>query len=190
MIPKRIFKTAPTPQTKFIKADAEKLPLPDNSVDFAYSVGLLRYLKDPLRALEEGYRVLKPGGVFLWLLSGYTDISTKPTIEKILEGTPGASGTFRLCFGWSRMRGTLICKKSPTSKFTNFPFKLSNSFPKTIKTQLTDEFLEHRVYKKVGVRRQFDFLQYKSYSPTSCFEKINQSSHLRIGNTVNSPIFS
>jgi SAM-dependent methyltransferase len=91
MIPKRIFKTAPTPQTKFIKADAEKLPLADNSVDFAYSVGLLRYLKDPLRALEEGYRVLKPGGVFLWLLSGYTDISTKPTIEKILEGTPGAS---------------------------------------------------------------------------------------------------
>lgn len=147
MIPKRVFKTTPTPQTKFLKADAEKLPLADNSVDFAYSVGLLRYLKDPLRALEEGYRVLKPGGVFLWLLSGYTDISTKPTIEKILEGTTEASGTFQLCFGWSRMRGTLICTKKSSSKFTKFPFKLSNSFPRTIKLQATDSFLEHRVYK-------------------------------------------
>lgn len=148
MIPKRIFKTTSTPQTEFIKADAEKLPLPDNSVDFAYSVGLLRYLKDPLRALEEGYRVLKPGGVFLWLLSGYTDISTKPTIEKILSETPGASNVFRLCFGWSRMRGTLICTKKSSSKFNNFPFKLSNSFKKTIILQPTDEFLEHRVYTK------------------------------------------
>lgn len=148
MIPKRVFKTAPTPQTKFIKADAEKIPLPDNSVDFAYSVGLLRYLKDPLRALEEGYRVLKPGGTILWLLSGYTDISTKPLLEKILEETPGSDGTFELRFGWSRMRGTLICTKKLDSKFTKFPFKLSNSFPKTIKTQPTDEFLEHRVYQK------------------------------------------
>lgn len=148
MIPKRIFKTTSTPQTKFIKANAENIPLPDSSVDFAYSVGLLRYLKDPLRALEEGYRVLKPGGVFLWLLSGYTDVSTKPTLEKILSETLSASGTFELRFGWSRMRGTLICTKKSSSKFTKFPFKLSNSFPKTIKTQLTDEFLEHRVYEK------------------------------------------
>lgn len=157
MIPKRVFKTTTTHQTKFLKADAEKTPLPDNSVDFAYSVGLLRYLKDPLRALEEGYRVLKPGGVFLWLLSGYTDISTKPMLEKILAETPGASDVFKLSFGYSRLRGTLICKKPALAtrhlpgaplKFTKFPFKLSNSFPRSIKTQPTDEFLEHRVYKK------------------------------------------
>jgi ubiquinone/menaquinone biosynthesis C-methylase UbiE len=149
IIPKWIFKTTPKPQTKFLKADAENIPLHDNSVDFAYSVGLLRYLKDPLRAIEEGYRVLKPGGIFLWLLSGYTDISTKPTLEKILADTPSASESFQLCFGWSRMRGTLICKKKSTSKFSKFPFILSNSFPKTIKTQATDDFLEHRVYKRL-----------------------------------------
>lgn len=148
LIDKRVFKTKPTPQSEFIKADAHKIPLPDNSVDFAYSVGLLRYLKDPLRALEEGFRVLKPGGVFLWLLSGYTDISSKPMLEKILAETPNAAEAFQLSFGWSRMRGTLICRKRTVSKFSEFPFKLSNSFPRTIKTQATDEFLEHRVYSK------------------------------------------
>ena len=149
MIPKRVFKTKTTPQTRFIKADAQKIPLPDNSVDFAYSVGLLRYLKDPLRALEEGFRVLKPGGTFLWLLSGYTDVSTKPTLEKILEETPGAAETFKLSFGYSRIRGTLICTKKADSKFSKFPFKLSHSFPRTLKVHPFDEFLEHRVYKKV-----------------------------------------
>ncbi|MBI5754136.1 class I SAM-dependent methyltransferase [Candidatus Peregrinibacteria bacterium] len=158
LITKRVFKTKPTPQTKFIKANAQKLPLKDNSVDFAYSVGLLRYLRDPLRALEEGYRVLKPGGVFLWLLSGYTDISTKPTLEKILTETPGAQDVFTLSFGYSRLRGTLICTKPATcaprpssshTQFKKFPFKLSHSFPRVFKTKPTDEFLEHKVYEKI-----------------------------------------
>ncbi len=149
LIPKRIFKTTTTPQTKFIKSDAHQLPLPDNSVDFAYSVGLLRYLRDPLRAIEEGYRVLKPGGIFMWLLSGFTDISTKPTLEKILAETPGTTDVFQLSFGYSRMRGTLICTKKPNSKFKKFPFKLSNSFPRTLKTQPTDEFLEHKIYERL-----------------------------------------
>lgn len=147
LITKRVFKTTKTHQTKFIKADAQKIPLPDNSVDFAYSVGLLRYLKDPLRVLEEGYRVLKPGGVFLWLLSGYTDISTKPMFEKILAETPQASDIFELSFGYSRIRGTLICRKKSHFKFKKFPFKLSNSFPRTLKTHPFDEFLEHRIYR-------------------------------------------
>lgn len=156
LITPKTFRTAKTPQTKFIKSDAHKLPLLDNSVNFAYSVGLLRYLKDPLRAIEEGYRVLKPGGVFLWLLSGYTDISTKPLFEKILAQTPGASDVFRLSFGYSRIRGTLICSKPVTeshSKFSKFPFALSGYYPHMIKNYPIDEFLHHRIYKKTPVTR-------------------------------------
>ncbi len=152
LIPEKILRITKVPRTKFLKADAQKLPLPDNFVDFAYSVGLLRYLKDPLRALEEGFRVLKPGGTFLWLLSDFSDVSTKPTLEKILAETPGAKDIFTVSFGKNPTRGTLICTKHASgsySKFSKFSFKLSHSFPRALKTKPTDEFLEHRVYEKL-----------------------------------------
>ncbi|HNT78239.1 MAG TPA: methyltransferase domain-containing protein [Anaerolineae bacterium] len=44
-------------------ASAYELPLPDASVDRAYLVTVLPEIPDPVRALREVYRVLKPGGV-------------------------------------------------------------------------------------------------------------------------------
>jgi SAM-dependent methyltransferase len=48
----------------FIAADAERLPFLPNSFDFIFSSGMLHHLGDLRRGLEEGYTVLKPGG--LW----------------------------------------------------------------------------------------------------------------------------
>ena len=48
-------------------ANAEKLPLPNNSFDF-YTISFgLRNTKDINKALSEAYRVLKPGGLYLCL---------------------------------------------------------------------------------------------------------------------------
>jgi ubiquinone/menaquinone biosynthesis C-methylase UbiE len=43
-------------------ADAEKLPLSDNSFHLAFSLETLEHLMNPLAALEEMARILKPGG--------------------------------------------------------------------------------------------------------------------------------
>jgi ubiquinone/menaquinone biosynthesis C-methylase UbiE len=43
-------------------ADAERLAFPDASFDLVYSWGVLHHSPDTQRAIEEVYRVLKPGG--------------------------------------------------------------------------------------------------------------------------------
>jgi SAM-dependent methyltransferase len=44
------------------EADAENLPFPDGSFDFAYSWGVLHHTPNTSKAIHELYRVLKPGG--------------------------------------------------------------------------------------------------------------------------------
>jgi SAM-dependent methyltransferase len=48
-----------------IVADAHSLPYADNSVDSIYCEAVLEHLVDPVRAVEEMYRVLKPGSRLL-----------------------------------------------------------------------------------------------------------------------------
>lgn len=50
------------PQVGFIKADAQRLPLRDNTVDAAVSTAVLQLVPKPQAALVEIARVLRPGG--------------------------------------------------------------------------------------------------------------------------------
>ena len=58
-------------------ADAEKLPFADDSFDIVYSWGVLHHSPDTPRAIDEVYRVLRPGGVarimiyHYWSITGY-----------------------------------------------------------------------------------------------------------------------
>lgn len=45
-----------------IVGDVHELPLPDNSVDAILCIALLEHVEEPLRAMHEIHRVLKPGG--------------------------------------------------------------------------------------------------------------------------------
>jgi ubiquinone/menaquinone biosynthesis C-methylase UbiE len=47
---------------KLCQADAASLPFPDKSFDFVFSLGVLPYLKEPLKGMKEIYRVLSPKG--------------------------------------------------------------------------------------------------------------------------------
>jgi arsenite methyltransferase len=50
------------PQIGFLRADAQRLPLRDETVDAVISVAVLQLIPDPVAALAEMARVLRPGG--------------------------------------------------------------------------------------------------------------------------------
>jgi len=50
------------PQVGFLRADAQRLPLRDDTVDAAVSIAVLQLIPDPTAALAEIARVLRPGG--------------------------------------------------------------------------------------------------------------------------------
>lgn len=50
------------PQVGFIKADAQRLPLRDSTIDVAVSTAVLQLVPKPADALAEIARVLRPGG--------------------------------------------------------------------------------------------------------------------------------
>ena len=50
------------PQVGFMRADAQRLPLRDETVDAVVSIAALQLIPDPVAALAEMWRVLRPGG--------------------------------------------------------------------------------------------------------------------------------
>lgn len=46
-----------------IQGDAASIPLKDNEFDLVYSYGVLHHIPDMQKAIDEVYRVLKPGGI-------------------------------------------------------------------------------------------------------------------------------
>jgi SAM-dependent methyltransferase len=56
-----------------IPGTAEEIPLPDESVDFVLMVTTICFVDDPLKALREIHRILRPGG---WVIVGFVDRDT------------------------------------------------------------------------------------------------------------------
>jgi demethylmenaquinone methyltransferase/2-methoxy-6-polyprenyl-1,4-benzoquinol methylase len=54
-----------TEQVKFYRGDAERLPFNDDTFDALWSSGSIEYWPNPVAALEEFRRVVKPGGPVL-----------------------------------------------------------------------------------------------------------------------------
>jgi arsenite methyltransferase len=58
----RAVRAAAGPQVGFLRADAQRLPLRDQTVDTVVSIAVLQLIPDPAAALAEIARVLRPGG--------------------------------------------------------------------------------------------------------------------------------
>ena len=58
----RAVRAAAGPQVGFMRADAQRLPLRDQTVDAAVSIAVLQLIPDPAATLSEIARVLRPGG--------------------------------------------------------------------------------------------------------------------------------
>jgi len=61
-----------------IVASAEKIPLKDNSIDSILCTQVLEHTKEPLKIIEEIYRVLKPGGYVLLTAPLINEIHGEP----------------------------------------------------------------------------------------------------------------
>lgn len=66
-----------------IVGNAEKLPFRKNSFDIVYALGLLDYVDNPKKVIEECFRVLKIGGLFIFTYP------KKPTFFFLLRGKFG-----------------------------------------------------------------------------------------------------
>ncbi|MEJ2613587.1 MAG: class I SAM-dependent methyltransferase [Ignavibacteriaceae bacterium] len=53
-----------TERVKFLKANVQDIPFPDNYFDFAININMLHLVDEPVKMLNEIERVLKPGGFF------------------------------------------------------------------------------------------------------------------------------
>lgn len=51
---------------KLILADARKLPFPNNSFNTIFSNSVLEHIPDVNKVIKESYRILKPGGFFIY----------------------------------------------------------------------------------------------------------------------------
>jgi ubiquinone/menaquinone biosynthesis C-methylase UbiE len=60
----------------FINGDAVHIPLTDNSIDTIIAYAIYPHIHDPQKALEEFYRILKPGGRLVILhLMGHKELN-------------------------------------------------------------------------------------------------------------------
>ena len=62
---KRLAKIGTFEQVRIVRADVRHLPMPNNSFDLAFALGVLPWLDDPLAAAREIARVTRPGGYVL-----------------------------------------------------------------------------------------------------------------------------
>lgn len=58
--------------SRFVSACGEAIPLKSNSFDIVYSTSVLEHVKDPEKVISEALRVLKPGGLFQFVIPNYS----------------------------------------------------------------------------------------------------------------------
>jgi len=63
---------------------AEQMPFPDNSVDLVVSRGSIFFWEDPVKGLQEVYRVLRPGGN-AYIGGGAGSGYPKSAVEKLIQ---------------------------------------------------------------------------------------------------------
>ena len=72
-----------------IVSPGDQLPLEDNSVDFVISSHVIEHFPDPIKALREWYRVVKPGG-YLYIIAPHKERTfdkerSRSTLAELIE---------------------------------------------------------------------------------------------------------
>jgi ubiquinone/menaquinone biosynthesis C-methylase UbiE len=89
---RRAFPESSPDQFTFVQGDATKIPLPDNAFDVVTCQTVLMHLAQPLEALREMLRILRPGGLLLcvepnnlWNYLSFTSLTAAESVETIVR---------------------------------------------------------------------------------------------------------
>jgi len=80
--------------------DIRKLPYPDNYFDFVYTMGTIEHIPQPIDAMREIYRVLKPGGRAVIGVPNKFEWFGKSIILDVLADTGFKEDGRELSYGW------------------------------------------------------------------------------------------
>lgn len=143
----------------FHLADSAAIPLPDDSQDYGYSLGVLHHIPNTAKAMRDCVRKLKPGAPFLVYL--YYRFDNRPlwfraiwrasdTVRRVVSSLPfgarkATTNVIAATVYWPMAR---IAKVAGLSRASSFPlsFYKDSSFY-TMRTDALDRFgtrLEHR----------------------------------------------
>ena len=137
-------------RVRYERAGAESLPLPADSVDIVFMSMVLHHFNDPLKALSECRRVLRPGGV-VCLRAGTREQSAGvryleffPSTWKILERTFQSRKEIENCF---RQAGFVLARHESVlseiaANWSEYAHKVSQRAD-SILIQLSDEEFEN-----------------------------------------------
>lgn len=117
--------------------------VPSNSVDIVYSIAVLAYVADVLRAIEASWRVLKPGGIMCHQIPFY--FTSKPDLADIISHTKGGSA---FSPKYVYFNDYILATKTAESDFEGFPYRMTSVFDYY---QSPEEGFAHREHIKVGM---------------------------------------
>lgn len=62
---KELINTCEDKNIEIIQGDAQNMPFENNSFDIVYATALIEHLNEPIKMLQETYRILKPNGIII-----------------------------------------------------------------------------------------------------------------------------
>jgi ubiquinone/menaquinone biosynthesis C-methylase UbiE len=179
----------------FHHASVDEMPIPDEFLDFAYSLGVLHHVPDTAKAIQSVAKKIKPGGIFLVYL--YYRFETRPwwfwalwktsdTVRTIVCRLPFslryfASQLLAAFVYWPLARAALFLEKvyKPLPNWPLFYYRNKSFY--ILRTDALDRFgtrLEQRFTKpEIETMLQeagFDAIQFSDSAPFWCASGIKK----------------
>jgi SAM-dependent methyltransferase len=135
------FSSAARAEGCVLLSDAERLPFPTGTFDFATAFHSLEHVRDPRKALDEVRRVLRPGG---WFYLGVPNSSRLVGYLGSFDATTWQKISWNLADWWARLRGRFSNEAGAHAGFRREDLSrlLSERFSSV--QLLTEEFLRFK----------------------------------------------